>query len=136
VSKYAVLLAVAMIAGCGGNRPATQPVSGKVVFADGKPVKGATVKFRATNQTPPFTASGKTDDQGHFGFDAAEGENSAVVVPTFPNDTDNMSAAERDRAMNPIDATFLEYDTSPLKFQVGTDPSKNQFELKVWPPRR
>jgi hypothetical protein len=99
-------------------------------------LKNATIRFRATDRAPPFTASGKTDDQGTYNVSAADGENAVIVVPWTPRDTDAMTPAQRDRAENPIDPMFLDYETSKLKFQVTSDPSKNQFEIKVWPPRR
>jgi hypothetical protein len=134
--NISVLLVAAALAGCSdSDQPPTHPVTGKVVFHNGTPVKDATVRFRTTGRVPPFTASGTTDDQGTFRFDAAEGENSALIAPAIPRDTDAMTPAQRDRAMNPIDPKFLDYETSNLKFQVTPDSAKNQFEIKVWPPR-
>jgi hypothetical protein len=134
--RRSILLVVALGGCSSGEEPATQPVSGSVKFVDGTPVKGATVRFRTTTRNPPFTASGTTDDQGMFRLDAAEGENAAVIAPFVPRDTDEMTPAQRDRALNPLDPMFLDYGTSKLKFQVTNDPSKNAFEIKVWPPRR
>jgi hypothetical protein len=134
--ECSIVLIVAL-GGCnGGNQPATFPVTGVVTLPNGTPVKNTTVRFRTTDRTPPFTASGKTDDQGTFRFDAAEGENAAIVAPTVPRDTDEMTPAQRDRVMNPFDPMFLDYETSKLRFQVTSDPSKNAFDIKVWPPRR
>jgi hypothetical protein len=131
-----VVLVATALGGCGGSDgPPTHPVTGKVVFQNGAPLKNATVRFRTTDQTPPFTASGTTDDQGVFSFNAAEGQNAALVSPKTPRDTDAMTPAQRDRAMNPIDPMFLDYETSNLKFQVTPDSAKNQFEIKVRPPR-
>jgi hypothetical protein len=67
---------------------------------------------------------------------AAAGENAVVVVPTFPRDTDTMTPAERDRAMNPIDPAFLGYESSGLKYEVTINPADNHFDIKIWPPRR
>ena len=132
-----ILLVVSVLGGCKhSDQPSTYPISGKAVFRDGTPLKNATVRFRTTDRAPPFTASGKTDDQGAFHLNAADGENAVIVVPWTPRDTDAMTPAQRDRAENPIDAIFLDYDTSKLRFHVTSDPSKNQFDIKVWPPRR
>jgi hypothetical protein len=135
-SKCSLLFVAAVLGGCNhSDQPRTYPVSGKALYRDGTPLKNATVRFRTTDRVPAFTASGKTDDQGAFHFSAADGENAAIVVPWTPRDTDAMTPTQRDRAMNPIDSMFLDYEASKLKFQVTTDPSKNQFEIKVWPPR-
>jgi hypothetical protein len=107
-----------------------------VLFRDGAPLKNATVRFRATDRVPAFTASGKTDDQGAFQLNAADGENAVLISPWTPRDTDAMTPAQRDRAENPIDPMFLDYETSKLKFQVTSDVSKNNFDIQVWPPRR
>jgi hypothetical protein len=132
-----VVLIAAIFGGCNGSdQLPTHAVTGKVLFRDGKPLKNATVRFRTTDRVPAFTASAKTDDQGAFQLNAAEGENAVIVAPWTPRDTDAMTPAQRDRAENPIDPMFLDYETSKLKFQVTSDPSKNQFEIKVWPPRR
>lgn len=137
LSKGSVLLVAGVLGGCrGGDQPTTYPVTGNVILRDGTPVRGVIVRFRTTDRVPAFTASGKTDDQGTFRFKAAEGENAAILAPSIPRDTDAMTPAQRDRVMNPFDPMFLDYETSNLKFQVTSDPSKNQFEIKVWPPRR
>ncbi len=85
---------------------------------------------------PPYSASGKTDDQGQFRLDAAEGANTVVVVPSYPRDTDELTPAQRQRVMNPIDPVFLDFEQSQLKFQVTADEAQNRFEITVWPPRR
>jgi len=135
--KSLVAFFAAVILGCSGSKHVpTYPVTGKVLFRDGKPAKRVTVKFRTFDRTPPFIAIGKADDSGHFELKAVDGENVAVVVPYFPRDADTLTPAERDRVMNSIDPRFFEYEMSPLKFSVTKDPSKNQFELKIWPPVR
>ena len=137
MSKYSTLIFVLAIGGCSkSHQPATYAVSGSVHFPDGKPMQGATVKFRMADRAPPFTASGKTDGQGVFHFSAVDGKNAVVVVPAFPSDTDDLTPAQRDKAMYPIDSVFLDFELSPLKVEVNTDSAKNQFELKIWPPRR
>jgi hypothetical protein len=137
LSKHCLLLITAVFLGCSGNRHIrTYPVAGKVIFRDGKPAKGVTVKFRTSDRTPPYIAIAKADDNGVFSLNAPDGENVAVVVPFFPRDADKLTLAERERVMNSIDPSFLEYEKSPLKFAVTTDPSKNQFELRIWPPGR
>jgi hypothetical protein len=135
--QLGVLLIVAIFGGCNGSdQPTTHPVTGKVLYRDGKPLKNATVRFRTTDRVPAFTASGKTDDQGAFQLSAAEGENSVLISPWTPRDTDAMTPAQRDRAENPIDPMFLDYETSKLKFQVTSDATKNNFDIQVWAPRR
>ena len=136
VAQRCVLLVTLVLAGCDrSDQPSTYAISGKAHFPDGSPLKNATIRFRTTDRVPAFTASGKTDDQGAFDFRAADGNNAVIVVPWTPRDTDAMTPAQRDRAENPIDPMFLDYDTSKLQFQVTSDPAKNHFDIKVWPRR-
>jgi hypothetical protein len=136
-SRFFVLMFAVMLAGCrGSDQSATFRVSGTVVFPNGAPVKGVRVKFRTTDRVPAVTVSGITNDQGKFQFSAVEGEHAAVVMAPVPEDTDLMTPAERERAMNPLDPMFLNYERSRLRFTVAGDPTQNEFQIKVWPPRR
>lgn len=59
------------LAGCGGKSQGPgKPVEGKVTYHD-QPVAGAIVTFSSTNAS----ASGITDEQGHFKLRTAIGEN-------------------------------------------------------------
>jgi hypothetical protein len=137
VAIFTAFLTV-LAAGCGGEKkPTTYPVSGIVKFRDGKPATGFTVKLRATDVSPPFMASSKTDEQGRYSVLAAAGNNAVIVAPPpAPRDTDQLKPAERERLLNPLDQKFLDYDTSQLKLTVTADPTKNQFNITVWPPGR
>lgn len=133
-----VVLLIVSTGGCrGDNKPTVYPVSGTVKFREGRPATGCTVKFRATDEAPPFTASGKTDEQGRYSVLAAAGNNDILIAPPpAPRDTDQLKPAERERLLNPLDHKFLDYGTSQLRFTVTSDPSKNQFDITVWPPGR
>ena len=85
----------------------------------------------------------KTDENGKFqlttfepGDGAVKGEHQAIVIPSFPRDTDDMTPQERRRARAPIDRRFKEFETSRLRFTVTDDASQNHFKIEVWPPRR
>ena len=86
--NLSVMLLALVMAGCqGSHKPTTFPVSGIVSFRDGKPVKGFTVSFRTADQVPAFTASGKTDELGKFHLNAAQGDNTVIIVRPPPPPT-------------------------------------------------
>jgi len=142
MSRLSVLVAVLVVAvGCGTGRPPTFPASGEVVLPDGSPFKGGRVEFRCAQVSPVAVARGRIGEDGKFqlktvdaGDGAVEGEHQAIVVPDIPDDTDDLTPAERQRALRPIDARFQSFDTSGLQFTVTTDASKNHFRIEVWPP--
>ncbi len=91
-----LLLAAAGLAGCGGgDLPKTYPVSGKVVFAGGKPLAGGAVQLRL-NSDPSKAASGEIKADGTFSLHtivgnkklagAVEGEHDVSVIPLMGED--------------------------------------------------
>ena len=82
-----LLLAVAMLIGCGDGRPKRVSVTGTVTYQN-KPVEGARVTFVCTGARP---ASSTTDSEGRFqlgtyGLDdgAVLGTHAVTVVKTKP----------------------------------------------------
>ena len=118
LTRCAVVLS--LLAGCGGgaDRPATQPVKGRVVYK-GLPVAEANVTFSPASGRP---ATGTTDAQGEFtlttfiaGDGAIEGEHQVLVEkygPAAPNDP----YAER-KSLLPEKYGVLK--TTPLKQTIG-----------------
>jgi hypothetical protein len=134
---------LAVVAGCGrgSDRLATYPVTGEVVFSDGSPLGGGRVEFRSIGISPAMVARGNFGDDGKFqlstykpGDGAVEGEHQVVVSPNPPDDTDDMTPAQRLRAMRPIDTRFMDYRSSKLRFNVTKDVTQNHFRIEVWPP--
>jgi hypothetical protein len=140
ITLLALVMGVAV--GCGTASPPTYPVTGQVLFADGSPFKrGGRVEFRCSQVSPVAIARGRIGEDGKFqletvqvGDGAVAGEHQAIVVPDIPDDTDELTLAQRRQAMRPIDARFQSFDTSGLQFAVTTDASKNHFRIEVWPP--
>ena len=136
--------AVCILVGCGGeDQPPTFAVSGTVIFPDKKPLVGARIQFRAEGESTTITARGTTDDQGRFelttfsqGDGAIEGNHLVAVSAYVPDDFDGMTAAERRRAMFPIDPKFKSYETSGLTATVTTNPEENDFNFTVTQMRR
>jgi hypothetical protein len=94
--KHIVLLAAYLIlAGCSSRKedpgPATQPVTGRVVYPDGSAYKaGGTISLDPVDKTG-LPALGRIDDEGHFTLNiigkkgkqegATAGEFIATIVP-------------------------------------------------------
>jgi hypothetical protein len=86
--------------GCGGKEkpppPKTYPVTGKVVYADGKPMKGGTIEFRSVAD-PTLTMMGDIGDDGTFSLrtlhdnaklsGAIEGEHRVTILPQSKDQT-------------------------------------------------
>jgi hypothetical protein len=116
----------------------TYDAGGKVTFADGKPLAGGWIEFRTQDVQPPISARGEIKADGTFrlgtyepGDGAVAGQHAAVITPPQPNiDRDEL----RGPPPSPIDLKYVRFDTSPLKYQVSKDRSKNEFEVRVEPP--
>lgn len=63
--KISLLFLLAMVLGCGDNRPTLVPIKGKLTL-DGKPVPFKHVKFLPVNVTPGIGGGGVTDKDGNF----------------------------------------------------------------------
>jgi hypothetical protein len=131
---------VLLVAACGCNsgRLPTYPAGGKVTFADGQPLAGGWIEFRAKDLTPPVSARGEIKPDGTFrlgtyepGDGAVVGQHQALIVPPQPLvDRDEL----RGPPPSPIDLKYCRFDTSPLVFTVSADSSKNEFDVRVAPP--
>ena len=127
-----VLLAMAMVAGCGGG--STHPVEGSVTFTDGSPVTGGSVVFSSVDLQPPVSVRGGIGRDGTFslgtqrpGDGAPAGKYRAVVAEPLPIDLDNPPPAS-------IHPRFRDFSTSGLDFEVV--PGPNRFTILVERPAR
>lgn len=75
VFLFVVLPAVAIIAGCGPNRPARVPVSGQVLL-DGQPLGGGTIRLYPASARP---ASARIGPDGRFTLKTFETGDGAVL---------------------------------------------------------
>jgi hypothetical protein len=130
-SALAVTLLAA--AGCGG--PKMAPVTGKVVFEDGRPVPGGKVILHPADDPNVPSAVGEIQDDGTFvtmsteryGDGARVGRYRVLVQPV----QDDYSA----RKPRPIDIKFSDPATSPVPvFEVK--PGDNTLNVTVHPPRK
>lgn len=131
-----VLLLVGL-AGCGaGNK--TYPVTGKVTFADGKPLVGATVEFEGTAADGKrVNAHGETGADGSYklttpdlGDGAVAGPQRVSVSPPTLATASNMSGPPPKEV---IDRKYQSYESSGLTFTVKPG-EKNDYPITVSPP--
>jgi hypothetical protein len=118
VPTLAICLATA--GGCSDRRVPTYPVTGKVVFDDGQPVRTGIVEFESTAHGT--TASGKIQDDGTFELGtfeskdgAAVGAHRVIVVQMVINDGVSKHHKNHGRRVDPM---FGSYDDSGLSATV------------------
>ena len=135
----AIAVTLALLAGCGPSRPATYPVTGKVVFPDGSTLPGGMVEFESISaEGRPVNARGPIAEDGTFflstfqpGDGALPGEHRALVRPPVPD----VYVEEGERpppAM--LDRKYERYETSDLQFSV--QEGENQITINVTRPGR
>ena len=127
---------VTLLTGCGhGDRLPTYVVSGKVVFADDKPLRGGTILFESESQ--PVFARGPIAEDGTFsvgtyevGDGAVAGWHRVAVLPAPPEvDADEVSVPP------PIDVKYQSYERSGLRFEIKADGG-NHLTVRVTLPRK
>ncbi|MEZ6129778.1 MAG: carboxypeptidase regulatory-like domain-containing protein [Planctomycetaceae bacterium] len=108
------------VVGCGSDQVATYPVTGRVVFLDGSPVRTGTVELESKQFGT--TATGSINQDGTFVLGtytpndgAAEGEHNAIVVQMIINDGSIRHTVDHG---NPVPPSYGDYDTSPLTVSV------------------
>src|SRR5262245_32274020 len=122
-----VWLMVIGAAGCGNQT--FFPVSGKVTHKDGTPVTAGLVIFEPENQK--IGARGEIHSDGSFQLGtnsasdgAMEGEYKVLVAPPpLPE--------EGKRLRSPVHPKYQNLESTPLKFTVTRDRSKNKFNIEV-----
>ena len=136
-----VLLAIASFVGCGSDPATTYPVSGKVVFDDGKPfTTGGVVMFEpiAVGEQPVYTAAGAIAADGTFRISTFQEGDGAVagehrVLVRAKRDVDTFGKFGRlQTSKAAIAPRFENYETSGLVFTV--EPSINEFTVVVKRP--
>ncbi|MCA8998327.1 MAG: carboxypeptidase regulatory-like domain-containing protein [Planctomycetaceae bacterium] len=107
-------------AGCGPARVPTYPVSGRVVFSDGEPVRTGTIELES--EEFGTTATGTIREDGSFVLGtytpddgAAPGRHRAIVVQIIINDGLSEHTKDHGRTVPPL---FGDYDTSNLTVVV------------------
>lgn len=124
----AALAALFLVTGCTGGKavPKTYPVSGKVVHADGTPLRGGLIQFKpqgnaAVTTSGPiaadgsFTLSSFIDEQKVAG--ATEGPHTVTILPPQGQD----QGAARGRSVQPVELreTFTVRADGENKFTIA-----------------
>jgi hypothetical protein len=132
-SWSALLITAAVMATLGckddGQLP-TYPVTGKVLFPDGKPLVDGNVLFVSRNHE--LRARGRVEADGSYDLStyeahdgAVEGPHQVLVLPFFDRPDGPPSV--------PIHPRLQQFSTSGLSFQVSPD-RPNEFNITVEPP--
>lgn len=125
LASLGVALLVASLVGCGSG---LQPVTGKVVYDDGAPVKGGSVTFNSKDKG--ISATGDIADDGTFsltfegGKGAPPGQYKVVVVG---GDTGYGNPPA-------VDNVFGDPVNTPLTQEITT--GKNEFTITVKRPAK
>ena len=137
----ALLLTVLLLvvaAGCGESNPLRgvklYPVRGKVMLTDGKPLTSGRVAFVGTNSTFASTADIASD--GTFTFKGASGDGlpeGSYKIRIEIGGAGSVVKGPRGKlsATAPFALKYLDEDSSELTRTVGTDESKNNFEITL-----
>jgi hypothetical protein len=136
-SKLGWAIAIGLCLGCGEPRRKTFPISGRVVFADGSPVKVGTIETKSIQHS--VQATGKIERDGSFslttyqeGDGAVEGEHQCVVVQFIPLEN---AESVRVSTTGVVNRKHASYATSGLTLRVSAESAsqgKNrEIELRV-----
>lgn len=127
------LIAVSL-AGCSDDRLATFPVSGKVVFKDGSPVRMGTVELKSREHA--VHARGEIDSDGRFelttfepGDGAVAGQHNCVIVQLIVAEDLVGHVPSTDGVVHP---RFASYHTSRLTCEIQSS-TDNNITLEVEP---
>ena len=115
------LCVIASLAGCASDQVPTWPTTGKVVFADGSPVRTGTIELES--QAHELSASGRIEEDGTFvlgTYDlddgAVAGDHAVIVVQFILNDGTVDHTRDHGRKVPPI---FASYESSGLTTTVA-----------------
>ncbi|APZ94891.1 carboxypeptidase regulatory-like domain-containing protein [Fuerstiella marisgermanici] len=118
---YLILTALAV--GCGSDRVPTYPVSGRVVFANGNPVRHGTVELMSVEHNT--AATGKIDHDGGFVLGtytpndgATPGAHDAIVVQMVIDDGSFEHTVDHG---DKVPTKHAAYETSGLTVAVEHD---------------
>jgi hypothetical protein len=137
------LIGAVICSGCGDAGPATLPVTGQVVYPDGtSPPLGGRVLFTSASGEANHTAKGHFGSDGKFQLTtfqendgAVPGDYQVAVLPEAPDDRGSMSERAYEAALEPIDAKFLNPQTSGLRYTVPAESGPHHFRIEVTKPR-
>ena len=118
---------LALTVGCGSDRVPTYPVSGRVQFADGDPVRVGTIELESLDFGT--TATGRIREDGSFVLGtytptdgAAAGAHRAIVVQIIVSDGTFQHTRDHGR---PVPRRYGNYETSSLSVTVTPQPAND-----------
>jgi hypothetical protein len=124
-------VALVLLAGCGPDGPRLYPVTGRVVYRDGRPVPGGVVEFDPGGRLP--VARGTLDADGRFVLTtdgragAVAGEHRVVVVQVGAATAAGVAHAHKGAG---IHKKYARFDTSGLTRTVRPDAA-NDLVIEV-----
>ena len=126
--------ALVLFVGCDDDgRMKTYPVSGRVVFEDGTPLKGGTVLCMSESAETTLSARGTIAEDGSFTLGTYEGDDGAIagshlvaIDPPMPENY-NPDDGPAPRIIHP---RFQRHRSSGLMFEV-TSGEPNEVTLEV-----
>lgn len=138
LSGSVVLFSVWAFNGCADGRPATFPVSGRVVFADGTPVTSGTVELESVDHG--VNARGAIQPDGTFrlstyetGDGALPGRHRVAVIQMFVAQDERAihhnHGADEQRPRS-VHRKYAGYDTSGLTVDILAD-RENEIPIVV-----
>lgn len=131
LSLLCCLCSLLAVSGCGSDQVPVWPTKGKVLFADGSPVRTGNIEFES--ELHGLTASGRIQPDGSFVLGtytpsdgAAAGIHKVIIVQLVINDGTINHTMDHGKA---VPAVFASYETSGLKATVAQGKSN---DLKVF----
>ena len=128
-----LLLLSSVLAGC--SKSGLVSVTGEVQFSNGSHLPDANIEFRGSGSDEAAIASAVVDKEGKFELYTAEvgegvlpGDYQAVISP-------RVHGGKHAVKIDSIPQKYHSYATTPLKFHVAEDESKNYFKIQIDPPK-
>ncbi len=152
-----VMSAGLFLVGCGSGLPSTVATSGKLLWEDGTPIGGATVRFEPVDANAGRLASGFSGKDGAFSMSTFSGGDGAMVgdyvivvtkvvaadetseVKASPDDPKAMANAMKKykethtvkkKVADPIPAAYGSAKSSSLKWRVAGPKTDIEIKLK------
>ena len=134
--RLACVVVLLSLGGCSGGEP-VYPVTGQIVFSDGKPVPGGIIEFQALEGTSKANPRGTIGAEGKFSMislperqGAAPGKYRVIVRAFDPAYDDEAHGFKIPPPL--IDRRYEKYETTNL--EVLVEPKSNEVTITVERP--
>jgi hypothetical protein len=137
--RWAVLLLLTALVGCGSNRPSIVKVTGTLKYK-GQPVPNAYLTFRPENGRQSWA---QTDGQGRFKVNYDRTQDGAVVGkhrisvevwqgrPSTPAEQEAVMQGRRPAVSKDLAAFFQKYSAENSKLEVDITPDTKDLNLDL-----